>query len=263
MNGYVQDVIMLLGDSLTQGASDAGGFAQKLSYAYNRKLDVVNRGLSGYNTKWAIPVFTQCLARRTGTHADGLFPKVQLLTLWFGANDACLEHSPQHVPLADFAENLDTLVRAVRAPGSAHYAPWTRVVLLTPPPVNTRQRGADLAARDPPRACDRDFEVTRQYAQAVREVGARHRLPVVDVWTMLWEGCGKEEAKLDKYLSDGLHTNAEAHALIYDGLMKVIAERWPEFSPERLPMVFPPWDQVITNPSLEKRVLFKEASLRD
>ena len=33
MNGYVQDVIMLLGDSLTQGASDAGGFAQKLSCA--------------------------------------------------------------------------------------------------------------------------------------------------------------------------------------------------------------------------------------
>lgn len=263
MNGYVQDVIMLLGDSLTQGASMPNGLAQRLSYVYNRKLDVVNRGLSGYNTKWAIPVFQQCLVKRTGTHADQLFPKVQLLTIWFGANDSCLEHSPQHVPLADFAENLDTLVQTVRAPASDHYAPWTRVVLLTPPPVNTHQRGADLAAREPPRALDRAFDVTREYAEAVRRVAQKHRLPVVDVWTILWEACGQDEAKLDKYLSDGLHVNEEAYGLIYDGLMKVIAERWPEFLPEKLPMVFPPWDQIINNPSLEKRVLFKEASLRD
>ena len=27
--------------------------------AYCRKLDVINRGLSGFNTEWAIPVFEQ------------------------------------------------------------------------------------------------------------------------------------------------------------------------------------------------------------
>ena len=26
---------------------------------YARKLDVINRGLSGFNTEWAIPVFEQ------------------------------------------------------------------------------------------------------------------------------------------------------------------------------------------------------------
>ena len=26
---------------------------------YSRKLDVINRGLSGFNTEWAIPVFEQ------------------------------------------------------------------------------------------------------------------------------------------------------------------------------------------------------------
>ena len=33
MNAYVQDVIMLFGDSLTQGASAPHGFAQRLSCA--------------------------------------------------------------------------------------------------------------------------------------------------------------------------------------------------------------------------------------
>jgi len=53
------DTIMLLGDSITQGGWQAGGFAQRLAYVYARKLDVINRGLSGYNTEWAIPVFKQ------------------------------------------------------------------------------------------------------------------------------------------------------------------------------------------------------------
>jgi lysophospholipase L1-like esterase len=78
----IQDVIMLFGDSITQGAWEDGldGFGQRLSreYArlvvlisantgidtYARKLDVVNRGLSGYNTDWAKPVLEQ--ARQHG-----------------------------------------------------------------------------------------------------------------------------------------------------------------------------------------------------
>lgn len=80
MAAYVQDVIMLVGDSITQGGFVPNGFAQKLSCestpnisltffywligynfvdVYCRKLDVLNRGLSGYNTTWGIPAFDQ------------------------------------------------------------------------------------------------------------------------------------------------------------------------------------------------------------
>ena len=139
---------------------------------------------------------------------------MQLLTLWFGANDACLAPSPQHVPLAAFAAHLDALVATATATAATvGGAPWPRVVLLTPPPVNTHQRRADLGARDPPRALDRAFDATAQYAQAVRDAGRRHGLPVVDVWAVLWEACGRDEARLDRFLTDGLHVNEEAHAV--------------------------------------------------
>lgn len=59
MAAPIMDTIMLLGDSITQGGWQAGGFAQRLAYVYARKLDVLNRGLSGYNSDWAIPVFKQ------------------------------------------------------------------------------------------------------------------------------------------------------------------------------------------------------------
>lgn len=69
---------MLFGDSITQGGWSEGGFGQRLSCeflstrpiklvlyniytpdVYGRKLDILNRGLAGYNTDWAIPVFEQ------------------------------------------------------------------------------------------------------------------------------------------------------------------------------------------------------------
>lgn len=80
MAANVLDAIMLIGDSLTQGSWDLNGIGARLScqfpfprlrgkakeltdqvdsVVYARKLDVINRGLSGYNTEWAIPVFEQ------------------------------------------------------------------------------------------------------------------------------------------------------------------------------------------------------------
>lgn len=147
----------------------------------------------------------------------------------------------------------------ITSPSSPYHAPWTRVLLLTPPPVNTLKRGSDLLARDPPRQLDRDFGITKKYAETVKEIAQEEGLPVVDVWTMLWEGCGKKEEDLTKYLSDGLHVNEEAYGvsilktsfrpgtlnvwrqLIYDGIMKAISERWPEMLPENLQNVFPPY----------------------
>lgn len=81
MTAYTQDAILLLGDSLTQGASDrsGSGIVERLACmfcglhldqllkpplaAYLRKFDVINRGLSGYQTDWAIPVSEQVIRR--------------------------------------------------------------------------------------------------------------------------------------------------------------------------------------------------------
>ena len=39
----------------------------------------------------------------------------------------------------------------------------------------------------------------------VREVGRKEKVPVLDVFTLLWEASGKVEEKLDEFLCDGLH----------------------------------------------------------
>ena len=99
----------------------------------------------------------------------------------------------------------------VTSPTSAWYSSDTKIILITPPPVNTHQRGADLASRDPPRDLDRQFETTHEYAEAVKSVGAKEGVPVIDIWTVLFDAAGRDERKLSEFLYDGLHLNEKGY----------------------------------------------------
>ncbi|KAJ7285684.1 GDSL Lipase/Acylhydrolase [Mycena rebaudengoi] len=241
MSAYVQDAIVLFGDSLTEAIWDEGGFGPRLANAYSRKLDVVNRGFAGYTTDWAIPVLEQCLADQEGQkHA----PKVKILTIWFGANDACIKPSIQHVPLEKFKQNIKDMVDLVQSPKSPYYSPSTRIIVITPPPISTHLRAMDLASRTPALEMDREFETTKAYAEGVKDAVAGCDVALVDVWTEIWNAAGAQEEALDKYLSDGLHLTAEGYKIVYDALMKTIEEKYPDLHYKNLEYVFPGWREV-------------------
>lgn len=140
-------------------------------------------------------------------------PKVRLMTIWFGANDACLPGSKQHVSLDKYSENLSQLIHMVTDSKSDFHSPGTKIILITPPPINVQQWGARLAADDPPKALDRAFDITAKYAQAVRDVAAKEGVLIVDAFQALWSAAGQEESALTKFLSDGLHLTADGYTV--------------------------------------------------
>jgi isoamyl acetate esterase len=99
----------------------------------------------------------------------------------------------------------------VKSPASPRYSPSTRIILITPPPVNTFQRDAELAARNPPEKLDRNFEVTKMYAEGVKSVGLQENVPVVDLWNIVYEAAGRDEHMLGRFLCDGLHLTTEGY----------------------------------------------------
>ncbi|KAJ7109216.1 SGNH hydrolase-type esterase domain-containing protein [Mycena epipterygia] len=243
MAANTQDVIMLFGDSITQMGWTEGGFGARLANVYSRTFDVLNRGLAGYNTDWAIPVLEQCLAtQQAQQHA----PEIKILVVWFGANDACIKPSSQHVPLPNFIENMKHIVHLVHFAESPYYFPSTKIIFITPPPVNTHQRAADLASRDPPLALDRMFDTTKAYAKGVKEAAAACKVSVVDVWTALWEASGESEEALSKYLLDGLHLNPAGYTIVYDALMKTIKTEYPDLHYANVEPVFPPFVSLLS-----------------
>eukprot|EP00668_Euglena_longa_P018838 GGOE01023483.1.p3 GENE.GGOE01023483.1~~GGOE01023483.1.p3 ORF type:complete len:100 (+),score=18.36 GGOE01023483.1:506-805(+) len=87
------------------------------------KVDVLNRGLSGYTTRWARDV--------VGEVCDVTQPVLLTVLLW-GANDHVdAESRPQyHVPLEEFRCNLRAIIDHVRCPRSHHPPP--KVVVISP-----------------------------------------------------------------------------------------------------------------------------------
>ncbi|CAN1283804.1 GDSL esterase/lipase At5g45920, partial [Linum perenne] len=82
-NHTMRPKIYLFGDSITEMSFADGGWGASLTNHFSRKVDVVVRGYSGYNTRWALMA-----AEKVFPAGGGGAPLA--VTVFFGANDACL-----------------------------------------------------------------------------------------------------------------------------------------------------------------------------
>lgn len=102
-----REEVCCFGDSITQHGHCAHGWVAGLQEAYRRRADVLNRGYSGYSSR-----FGRLMAPRL----FGPGRAYLLSTVFFGANDAADPASKpaQHVPLDEFAANLAAIVGAAQ-----------------------------------------------------------------------------------------------------------------------------------------------------
>ncbi|RCI15460.1 hypothetical protein L249_3363 [Ophiocordyceps polyrhachis-furcata BCC 54312] len=159
--------VVLFGDSLLQHAVDIQlgfSFQAALQSHCNRRLDVVNRGLSGYNTSNALR-FLEDIFPPMG---EGT-PEMKYIIVLFGANDAVLPlpTTSQHVPIDEYTKNLEAIIHHPRI--AAHKP---KVLLVTPPPINEMKLAElDLAAGHP--SVTRNFDTTAAYSERARTVARR------------------------------------------------------------------------------------------
>ena len=92
---------LLLGDSQTQLGWADSGWVSQLSDKFVRRLELINRGLSGYNTRMLLTVLPDILK-----HED--LKRVRVVTLMMGSNDASFpdKNPEQAVSLEEFGENM-------------------------------------------------------------------------------------------------------------------------------------------------------------
>lgn len=175
-------------------------------------------------------------------------PRVRLLTIWFGANDAVLPGFRQHVPISRFSENLTTMVRAIRTPESPWYSPETKIILITPPPIHVPSMRADMQVT-------REFDNTKAYADEVKKIGEAEGVPVVDAWTGVWDAAGRDREAVKAFFTDGLHLGKAGYEVsqtvelnsgtvtllqvVSTSLEKAIIQQYPELYHEKLQSVFP------------------------
>ncbi|KAJ5287149.1 GDSL Lipase/Acylhydrolase family protein [Penicillium angulare] len=177
-------------------------------------------------------------------------PTNSLQTIFFGANDACVEGHQQHVPIETFKENLKKLIQH-----PATVAQNPRIVLITPPPINEYQLEGFDHAKDTAHP-SRTAAITKTYGEAVKEVGKSLNVPVADIWTAFMTSVGWQEGQpligsrdaprnenFDSLFIDGLHLTGDGYRFVFSEVMKEINATWPDQSPNSLPMVFPAWTE--------------------
>ncbi|XP_031472735.1 GDSL esterase/lipase At5g45920 [Nymphaea colorata] len=200
--------IVLFGDSITEESFAVGGWGACLANHFSRTADVVLRGYSGYNTRWALRVLDRVLSSVDSPPAA--------LTIFFGANDASLPDRSsafQHVPLHEYRQNLIDLIARIKGRWGA-----TVIVLLAPPPIDEEARLRDPYGGSTSGLPERTNQSAGLYAESCISAGRDSSVPVVDLWTKMQTIPGWQKA----YLRDGLHLTADGNKVVFDELVETL-----------------------------------------
>ncbi|XP_045804871.1 GDSL esterase/lipase At5g45920-like [Trifolium pratense] len=234
--------IYLFGDSITEISFDVGGWGASLANHFSRTADVVLRGYSGYNTRWALKVLDRIFPVSQG--GDGGTETAPIaLTIFFGANDASLPNrcsAFQHVPLDEYKENIRSTV-------SFFKKRWltTKVILITPPPIDEDARVRYPFGNNPEGLPERTNEAAGEYAKACIAVATECHIPFIDLWTKMQQ---TPDWKKD-YLSDGLHLTKEGNQLVFEEVIKKLRDEG--LSLESIPIDLPHVSDIDPNDPLK------------
>ncbi|CCK68851.1 isoamyl acetate-hydrolyzing esterase KNAG_0B04160 [Huiozyma naganishii CBS 8797] len=220
------DKLLLFGDSITEFAFNPEQFSigTALTNAYTRKLDVVQRGFSGYNSRWGVRILKKLLSSESGN--------IVMAVVFFGANDACLG-GHQRVDVAEYVQNLQAMVRMLQ---DRRIKP----IVVSPGLID---RGTWDASRQEEISAGyvRTNEQFKLYAESLVDWTQRENIPLVNLYKAFSE---QKKHKCEDLLADGLHLSGDGYRIYYDELCRVIDEFYPELSASNLPYKLPYWRDV-------------------
>ncbi|XP_008935490.1 PREDICTED: isoamyl acetate-hydrolyzing esterase 1 homolog, partial [Merops nubicus] len=178
---------------------EEGGWGTYLAERLVRKCDVVNRGFSGYNTRWAKLILPRLISKSTSAES------IVAVTIFFGANDSALKdlNPKQHVPLEEYAANLKSMIQYLKSVDITE----DRIILITPPPLQeSAWEKACLARGERLNRCN---ATAGEYAQACVQVARDCGTDALDLWTLM-----QKKQDFSSYLSDGLHLSTEGSSFL-------------------------------------------------
>ncbi|KAL0969341.1 hypothetical protein UPYG_G00225790 [Umbra pygmaea] len=218
--------VILFGDSITQFSFQPNGWGSELANKLARKCDVLNRGLSGYNSRWARVVLPRLISNDSASNNH-----IAAVVVFFGANDCALEdcNPQQHIPLQEYTENLKIIVKHLGSVGVSA----DKVIFVTPPPLYEPAWEKECILKGT--ILNRLNAVAGQYAQACVQTAGQCGVDVLDIWTLMQ----KDRQDYTGYLLDGLHLSETGNQFVTQHLWRLLESRV-----EKLPFILPYWGDV-------------------
>ncbi len=209
--------IVSFGDSITAPRAGVVTYSdllrQELKPKNGKLLDVVNAGIGGNTTQHARERFEK----------DVLSRKPDLVIMQFGSNDAAVDvwkNPPADRPrvsLEDYEKNLEWMITKIQEQKG-------KVILVTPPPSRWTEKLKEMYGKPPYAPNDPNgFNYLKEkYIDKMKEVGARKKVSVIDLYSRYFEFEKAEKRPMDELYVDGLHPNSEGHRIEADMLLDTI-----------------------------------------
>ncbi|XP_020099647.1 GDSL esterase/lipase At5g45920 isoform X2 [Ananas comosus] len=220
--------LVLFGDSITEESFCDGGWGAALAHQFARSADVVLRGYSGYNTRWALRVAARAM--------EGAGDAPAAVTVFFGANDAALPDRSswfQHVPLDEYQRNLRSIHSFLK-----ERWPSAVVILITPPPIDEDGRLQYPYTDGPSGLPERTNESAGAFAKACVAVAKELGVPYIDLWTKMQQFPDWEKS----FLRDGLHFTPRGNRVLFEEVVQAL--KGVGLSLESLPVDLPLFSDV-------------------
>ncbi|GMM33477.1 hypothetical protein DASC09_008020 [Saccharomycopsis crataegensis] len=227
---------ILFGDSITEFSwqslpDSTRTFSLMAAFGnhYVRKLDIVNRGYSGYTSDQGAIIFSKVVKNE---------PDIKLATVFYGTNDSTYgKDAVLSVPLERFRSNIEAIIKL----SAVH-----NVKLILIAPTFHDQNILDRLFPEKSKLDKhKDISHTSKYVNTLLELGEQYQLPVINLYEIFQKYEGDWSKDL---LIDGLHFNGSGYKILHDQIIKVISEWYPELSADNLPTVLPDFSDL---PSIE------------
>ncbi len=196
------DVIVFLGDSITQSGAQPGGYvyltSQSIATAYpHLNIRVIGAGISGNK----VPDCQQRLDR------DVLQREPTIVVIYIGINDVWHWRRDQGTEKNDFEEGLRDLLARTQSAGA-------RVILCTPTVIGEKTDGTN-----------RFDEMLEEYSDITRSVAADMQVQLLDlraVFIAHLKEHNTDNAEQGILTTDGVHMNPNGNKLLAQHMLKAL-----------------------------------------
>lgn len=209
--------IVMFGDSTTAPRGSLKVYAARVEtmlQSIGSSLSVHNAGIPGNTTRDALKRL----------QSDVLNYKPRIVVMQFGINDSAVDvwKSPPattpRVPLAEYISNLRRMIAGAQEAKA-------RVILMTTNPLRWTSKLRELYGRPPydPAAEDGfDSATLAGYNEALRQLAAELKVPLVDVRSAYPDFAAKHQTTVEGMLLDGMHPNDLGQELAAELLVPAI-----------------------------------------
>lgn len=247
MSEYQYPKFLMFGDSITELSfnqtlvPDQFLLGPALVSAYARKLDVLHRGFSGYNSEWIKIMLPKILKYEHDSRSE--YDNIKIAYLFIGTNDGRKRNDDApngklHVPLDKYEKNLKQMIDlflekkiklVLIAPGLHYPEKWFRAY-----PEDKKQNVGTVP------------EELLKYSETVVRIAEEYKLPYVNMSKIMKDS----GISLDDLLSDGVHYTGKSYKLFFDNLMEAIKTSYPEYHPDNIKTKFP----IVTEDNVVERL---------